>query len=321
VRRHLDAFSGRLTRGVVAAVAVGLVTIVGLAVLVAVFARSWWRDEGGGYVTRRPVISARITPQSSLFGDVLDADVRVAVDPREVDPASVQLDPDFRPYKIRSESKQLVRGVGRASIVDFRYAIECITAPCVRLTSAGARASARPKAAHFAPGRLVARVRDGTLLSHEVDWPPFVVHSRLSAEDIAFSTPSVESSFSPPKVSWNASPNLLGGVALSAAVLLTLGAGWLLATTLLPDARRLRTRRIPAHLTPVERALRLAEHAAGAGELAEERKALQRLAVELRRVGDRELAGRAGRLAWSEEEPSRETVEALADAVRENGAH
>ena len=33
-----------------------------------------------------------------------------------------------------------------------------------------------------------------------------------------------------------------------------------------------------------------------------------------------ELAGRAGRLAWSEETPSSGVVEALADAVRSNGA-
>jgi hypothetical protein len=320
VREALATVAARLTRGRLAALAVALVTIAGAAVLVGVFARGWWRGEGGSYAPRSLVASARITPPSSLFGDLLDARVDVLVDPRRVDPGSVQLDARFRPYAVRSQSTRVARGVGRASLVEFRYAIQCITASCIGLMSQGTGAKVSTKAIQLPPAKLTARARDGSPVALPVTWPTFAVHSRLSAPEIALSTPQAEPTFSPPPVSWNVSPGVLGGAAVSAAALLVLGAGWLVATTLLGDTRRLRPRRIPAHLTPVERALRLAEHAARTGELDEERKALQRLAVELRRAGNRELAGRAGRLAWSEGEPSSDTVGALAEAVRSNGA-
>lgn len=308
------------TRGVAAAALVGVLAVAGAAVFAGVYARGWWKGAGGSYAPRALVASARITPPSSLFGDVVAADVDVAVDPRRVAPSSVELDPDFRPYRIQSQTARVVRGVGRADVVRFHYELQCLTAPCVALTANGARAGATSRSVQLPAAALVARSRGGAALSAKVTWPPFVVHSRLSAEEVALAQPQLEPSYTPPPVSWRVSPGLVGGLAVSAAVLLALGAGWLVATVLLPDARRLRPRRIPAHLSPVERALRLAEHAAGAGELAEERKALQRLAVELRRAGHGELAGRAGRLAWSEHEPSDDSVGELAAAVRSNGA-
>src|SRR5207248_3092426 len=178
-------------------------TIAGVAVFVAVFARSWWRGEGGSYAPHPVVVSPRITPESSLFGDVLNAGVDIAVNPKRLDPASVQLDADFRPYRIRSQRRRVVRGVGRSSIVEFRYSVQCITAPCIALESAGTNASARTNPVRLAPARLVARDDNGRAFSQAVHWPTFVVHSRLSSEDVALATPSVERPFSPGKVSWS----------------------------------------------------------------------------------------------------------------------
>jgi hypothetical protein len=320
VRSRLEALAARVTRGLAAALVVAVLSMAGCAVLIGVFARGWWRGDGGTYAPHALVASAQITPQSSLFGDLLDGRVDVIADPARVDPGSIELAQSFGPYRVRSESRRVVRGVGRAAVVEFRYAIQCITVPCLRLMSAGTGAKAGAKAIRLTPARLTGRNRDGSTLSEQVAWPSFVVHSRLSAEEIALATPEVEPSFVPPPVSWRIPPDVIGASAVSVAVLLALVAGWLIATTLLPDARRLRPRRIPAHLTPVERALRLAQHAAAAGELEEERKALHRLALELRRTGNGALAVRAGRLAWSEDEPSPETVDRLAEAVRSNGA-
>jgi hypothetical protein len=81
----------------------------------------------------------------------------------------------------------------------------------------------------------------------------------------------------------------------------------------------LRAPRIPAHLSPIERALALAEFAAAHGEVAESRKALERLATELRRRHVPVEAGAAERLAWSAHDPSPKTIAELADAVRANG--
>jgi hypothetical protein len=77
--------------------------------------------------------------------------------------------------------------------------------------------------------------------------------------------------------------------------------------------------RRPPRLSPVERALRLAEHAAANGEVEEERKALERLSVELARSGHGELADRARSLAWSEHEPQSDGLSSLAVVVRSNG--
>jgi hypothetical protein len=109
-------------------------------------------------------------------------------------------------------------------------------------------------------------------------------------------------------------------LALGAAVLLVLGAGFLVATVVRRDTRLLREPRIPAHLSPIERALVLAEHAASHGEVPESRKALERLAVELRRRGVGGEADEVEQLAWSEDAPSEQAVAQLASAVRSNGA-
>jgi hypothetical protein len=141
----------------------------------------------------------------------------------------------------------------------------------------------------------------------------------LTADDLAFSTPELNPGFDPPPFHYRVSPTLLAGGALGLAVVLIAGAGWLVIVGVLADRRPLRTRRIPRHLTPVERALILAERAVAERETAESRKALERLAVVLR---ERRLAGPAGaaeRLAWSEEAPTQQGVASLAAVVRSNG--
>jgi hypothetical protein len=157
-----------------------------------------------------------------------------------------------------------------------------------------------------------------------VSWPVFAVQSRLTSDEIAFSTPQVDGTFTAPAVSWAISPNLLGAIAGTAALLLVLGAAWLAISVVWDESRLPRGPRIPGHLTAIDRALALAEYAAAHGETAESRKALERLATELRRqhavpAADTH-ANDAEQLAWSEEGPSPATVAALASVVRSNGA-
>jgi hypothetical protein len=170
------------------------------------------------------------------------------------------------------------------------------------------------------PAKATGRGRDGRAFTARVAWPVVGVQSRLTAEEIALSMPRVEQPFTPPAVSFGMSPNLLGGLALGGAALLVLGAGWLVASTVRGAARPLRARGIPPHLTPIERALALAEHAAAHGEIDESRKALERVAAVLRQGDEDEHASVAERLAWSAHSPSPEAVAGLADAVRSNGA-
>ena len=96
-------------------------------------------------------------------------------------------------------------------------------------------------------------------------------------------------------------------------------AGWLVADAALADRTPLRRRRIPAHLSAVERALLLAEHAVDHEEIPESRKALERLAAVLRDEQHPAAADSAERLAWSEDAPSRAGLASLAERVRSNG--
>lgn len=305
----------QLTRGRLAAAGVALVAVVAVVVLVAVVAPRWWNGDGGTYAPKTTLVRAQVTPSRSLFGTVLTARARLIVDPRRVDPASVQLEANMNPFHIRSESRTVARGLGRAAEIDFTYAVQCVTRECVPL-KAGKGAFVE----QLTPATATYRGRDGAAGTVRVRWPVFAVQSRLTAEEIALSTPEVASAPAPPPVSWAVTPGVLGGVAIAAAALLVLGAGWLLAVAVAGNTRLVRARRIPAHLTPVERALMLAEHAAAHGEIDESRKALERLAEELRKRHASANADDAERLAWSESGPSQETVAELAMSVRSNGA-
>jgi hypothetical protein len=310
--------SERLTRGRLAAAAVALLTVLGVVVLVVV-ARGWWRGDGGGYAPPKTLVAAQVTPATSLFGQALTARARVVVDPRRIDPASLELAVDFRPFNIRKESRAVGRGLGRAAVVDFTYEIQCIARACVPRGAIG-RSRGAATDVRLRPAKVTGRGRDGRAFATRVEWPAVGVQSRLTAEDIALSMPRVEQPFTPPPVSFGISPDLLGGLALGGAALLVLGAGLLVAGVLRGAVRPPRRREIPAHLTPVERALALVEHAAMHGEVDESRKALERLAAVLRQDDADEQASVAERLAWSARTPSPEAVAGLADAVRSNGA-
>jgi hypothetical protein len=68
-------------------------------------------------------------------------------------------------------------------------------------------------------------------------------------------------------------------------------------------------------LSRLERALEAVERARG-GETAEERKALELLAAELRKSGSGGLAWTATELAWSPSQPPADRTVALTDSVR-----
>src|SRR5205823_1142553 len=116
----------------------------------------------------------------------------------------------------------------------------CLRPACIPLATRRRKTDADVSPVQLPPARVTARMRDGRPISGRLVWPEFVVHSRLSEEEAALSTPKLESRFGAPEVSWTISPGLLGGLALSAAVLLVLGAGVLVASVALGDVRRLR---------------------------------------------------------------------------------
>ncbi|HVU76797.1 MAG TPA: hypothetical protein VHC67_04390 [Gaiellaceae bacterium] len=306
-----------MTRGRLAAGAVAALAAAALAVG-AYFVVGWWHGDGGSYAPRRLVARASVTPKRSLFGQVVTATVQVLVDPRRVDPRSVAVSGRFTPFQLRAETDSTTR-VGRAELLSVHYALQCTVAACVPRGPKG-RGLGGATAFTFRPARVVAQGRDGRTIRATAAWPTFGVQSRLTAQELALAEPRIDNPLAAPAVTWRVRPVVLGAAASVLAGLLALGAALLVGSVALADGRPLRVLRIPANLTPVERALRLAEHAARKGETDESRKALERLAVELRRRGAPVHAADAERLAWSEDRPTAETVAELATAVRSNGA-
>src|SRR4051794_32788736 len=91
--RAQDVKTPRLTRGLVAATVVALLTVAAVVVLTGVVARGWWRGTGGSYAPKRMVVRTSITPSRSLFGQLVPAEADVVLDPRVVAPASIELTP------------------------------------------------------------------------------------------------------------------------------------------------------------------------------------------------------------------------------------
>lgn len=304
----------RLTARQWAALAVSAATVVGTLLLVGVFAPRWWTGAGGTYAPGEPLAtSTRVVPPRTLFGDPVTASVRVLVDARTVDPDSVRVYPDFRPYRVAAFTRELQHDVGHAVAVSYAFELDCVVVSCLTAFEVPDTEPARPKPLRFAAARVQARDREGAFVNARATWPELFVRSRLTPEEIAVGEPAV-APFAAPAVTWRVPPDVLGGVLVTLAALLALGGGYLVATGLrgAPAVRRLT---IPAHLTPVDRALALARHAADQGDAEGGRRALERLAAELRRAGQPELAGTAGRLAWSPDAPTRVALDELETAL------
>ena len=299
---------GRPQLGAIAAVAASVVVAV---ILLLVLARGWSGGGGGSYVPRATVVETRLDPPSALFGDQVTATARVVVDAREIDPASVALNPTFKPFQAFDTRRTVREGIGRAAEITFAFRLQCVTGSCIRAMEReerGGRIRTVPIALPKATVRATSR--EGEPLAVDASWPTLVVHSRLTAERIQDGTPDV-AAFAAPPITYSVAPDVLGWLLIAAAAVLVVIAGWLVARSL-ATVRRERRLRLPTHLTPEERALALARHALDGGDVAGGRRALERLATELERDGRDDLAQAVGRTAWSSRGPSAQAVDELA---------
>jgi hypothetical protein len=195
-------------------------------------------------------------------------------------------------------------------VLRHRFTLLCVSGSCTP------RGLARPVSP--APVRVRYRLRSGATRTRMTRWPVSYAASRLVAVDLP-SDPQASLPWRlpavPPAVSYRAAPGLVAAVLYGAAALLALLAAVLVA----PELRRVlglavRRRDPLAGLAPLERAVALLERALASGAASEQRKALDRLARELRLRGDDDLAGAARRLAWSSAAPGEE-ARALTGAV------
>lgn len=269
----------------------------------AAVAAAWLGTRGGApsAVPQRFAVHAELDPRTLLFGDRVTARVDVELDRRAVDPASVRVHPSFGPNSVTGASRVEGRA-GNAVVLHYRFGLVCLTSACLPQLAA---------ATPFPPARVTYRIRSGAIRSTSVEWPRTQVGTRLQLRELnalrAGQPLSFRGGIVPRAVSYRVRPALVAGSLYAAAVLVALLAGVLLAPELGRLLRLTGIREDPlAGLPPLERALALLERALASGDLAEQRKALDRLARELRRRGDDGLAGAARRLAWSRTAPGEE---------------
>jgi hypothetical protein len=250
-----------------------------------------------------------LSPTNLLFGDHVTAELEVLADSARVDPNSVRIKTRFAPFEVVGRPQRERHEANGMVAFRFRYHLVCVTHDCLP-------AIQHPRGFRLGRAVVSARRRDGTLAVVAPSWPAMEVSTRVTAIDLATSNWRVRD-YPFPAISYRVRPSLLGGLLDAAAALLVLGGLALLARPVLARVPRFWRKDELAGLVAVERALALLRRARRTGEAEEQRKALDLLALELRRRGDAELARGARRLAWSELGPAADEVDSFAGRVEQ----
>jgi hypothetical protein len=285
----------------VAAVVVVLLALAGLLAW-----RAWSKPEQA-QLTEPIAVHATLAPQQHLFGDPIHARVEVILDTKRIDPATVRLRTSFAPYRPLQPPERSESRAGNVARVRLDYRLACLGYRCLPV------------------GQRRFELRDGTVeyrrrgaaavQTEEVDWPALNATGRIPAS--RFWEAQIRSEFrevGPP--TYRLSPTLVEAVALVLAVVFG-AAALILILRLLPLARiaeRLGLKTVDRR-SRLERALARVQETARVERAEEGRRALERLAHELRRVRNPELAGAASQLAWSRQFPADGRLTALTGEV------
>ncbi|HZE29321.1 MAG TPA: hypothetical protein VE055_04440 [Gaiellaceae bacterium] len=298
----------------------GLIAGAVLLVVVAGVTAGVLASSGGGRAGSPPsAIQARgaLVPGVVLFGDTLTARLDVILDRSKIDPGSMRVQASFSPWKPVAPPKQVRRdGSASSTYIGNTYVLRCLEADCTAQNDSFVEV--------FERARVTYVTRDGTHRTMPVRWPRLIVDSRYAQKTLgaagASAAPWKAALFSLPSLTYSISPSLLFALLLTGGLVLLLAAGGLVYLA----RRRPVVRAAPAPpppppaplLTPLERALlllELSERVDGAGD---QRRALERVAAELARRGEAELARAARALAWSEPAPGTEQTTRFAASAR-----
>jgi hypothetical protein len=263
-------------------------------------------------------IYAPLRPTVIGFGDSLHLDLTVAVDRKQVDPATVELEPRFPPFDVVRPVRPSHRNLGELTLIRFPVVLRCIEYGCVP--------TAQTTLHHLRRGRVLYRLRDEPRTQRylRLRLPAIDVVSAINPSLVQGSNERVlpQLRISPyaahivpvPKPTYRLDPAVVVGGSAAAAGL------FLVAALLLGGSyvrRRLPRRAARPTATPLEQALAFLVWAREQRDETVRRKALERIAGELGRNGaPPDLARTAHRLAWAEEGPQRDEFDALADRVR-----
>jgi hypothetical protein len=300
------------SRRLFVALSAAVVLLVGVAALLAWRA---WSEGGGPGLGQEPIVgSSFLEPEQHLFADAIRARLELVVDGDRVDPDSIEIGANFDPYRelrpvevTRSESGSLTR-------LRYDYLIGCLRPQC--LPKGSGRVELGGVAVNYT--RRGAPVADAAT----IEWPPLRAAGRIDPNELANAALRAELR-NLPEPTYRVSPRGVQFVALLLAVLFAVGAAILILRLLPLDrlARRLGARFVDKR-SSLEQALELVRDSRE-GTTEEERRALERLSVELQRSRNPQLAGDASRLAWSRGRPVESNVGSLSEEVErvitENG--
>jgi hypothetical protein len=250
--------------------------------------------------------SSRIDPQTHLFGQRVHARLEVVYDADRVERGSLAIAPGFGAYHVveRHESRA---SFGHVDRVRFEWALECLTARCL---------PRKDGVVQFRPTRLQYEQRAlPAPQTATVEWPQLRVAARVGPADLKAVELQADARDLPP-VSYGVEPKTVALVGYTLAGLLSL-AGLLLLLRAL-DFRAQLARALAGRqdrLSALQRALALVRGHTTRGEHDRSRPALERLAGELRRTREPDLAFDASRLAWRRSNPSDTTISPLSDEV------
>jgi hypothetical protein len=280
------------------------VAAAALAAVLVAASQGWWRDSTNETAPREPVtVHAVLDPRTIRFGDSLHARLEIVVDPQRADPASVRVQATFAPSRVVKATQTSSRGP-KTAVLAYRYTLECLAPAC---------APERQQVERRLPQlRVTYRTNAGTQETR-VDWPSYLVGSHVTDADRAAPGARLRVETPPQPVSYSIDPLLL-------RVLLLAGAGLLgIAAALLAALALRRPRAITEEVAepePLAQALALVAATGTNGSTPDRRRrALEELARRLDEHGLHDLAGAAGRLAWSPAQPSPADTRTLAKSV------
>jgi hypothetical protein len=287
---------------------VPLAAIVAIVVALAA-ALAWWLwDPHQEASLAEPVaVNATLAPQQHLFGDPVRARVDLILDTKQVDPDTVKVRASFAPYRPLHPPKRSEISSGAITQLRLDYQLACLGYRC--LPTGRRRMELRKGTVEY------RRRGDTAVQTEEIDWPILHVTGRISPTRFWEAQLRAEyRELGPP--TYRVSPRLVEVVALVLAVIFA-AAALILVLRLLPlaaIAERLGLMPVDRR-TPLERALARVHETATAERPDEGRRALERLARELRRSRSPELAGAASQLAWSRDFPADGRLTALTGKV------
>lgn len=270
--------------------------------------------------------SVEIAPQSFLFGQAVHIRIDAIVDHSRLDPRRVHLEARWSPYTPIAALSFARSDAGTYSRLTWRVDLHCVSLDCVPRIGSNVRNVFQPATVRYVPGPNDRRSAPPVTIT----WPNVIAWSRLDPIDserkaVVRTRGTViqrqNTAFVPPwhvdtnvgAVSYGVRPAVLLSLSIAVALAL-LAAAFVLVRPWFPAfafGRRAEPSKLDRALAALERAR---------GQTAEERKALELLAVELRSSGEDVLAWAASELAWSPEKPEPERTGALAATVRETVA-